>query len=91
VHFEQEILAVKELHHSDTDNFPLYKPSEDEILAKLKSNFDFESMETFLTSRRNHLFQVIQHAKEQYLEINTKQIQKVHTRKEAYLAKSVVI
>lgn len=86
-HFEQEILAATALHNTDPNNFPLYRPSEDEILAKLKSNFDFEKIEIFLTSRRNHLLKIIQYSKKEYIDINKKQIEKVFAHKEEYISK----
>jgi GTP-binding protein EngB required for normal cell division len=86
-HFEQEISHANTLHHSDPGNFPLYRPTEDEILAKLKANFDFEKIENFLISKRNHLFKTIQYSKETHEEIDKKQIEKILVQKEIYLSK----
>jgi len=86
-HFEQEISHANTLHHSNPANFPLYRPTEDEILAKLKANFDFEKIENFLISKRNHLFKTIQYSKEAHEKIDKQQIEKIIVQKELYLSK----
>jgi len=86
-HFEQAISDANTLHNSDSKNFPLYRPTEDEILAKLKSNFHFEEIENFLISKRNHLLKIIQQTKEEHEKINQIQIEKIIAQKALYISK----
>lgn len=86
-HFEQQIRESVELYEKEPSKFSINRPREDEILTKLKTNFSFEKIEDFLTSKRNYLFKIIKYSKEQYLEINQDRIKFVESRKEQYINK----
>ncbi|WP_419769015.1 MAG: dynamin family protein [Candidatus Marinarcus sp.] len=86
-HFEQQIADSIALYEKEPRKFPIYHPREDEILTKLKANFGFEKIEDFLTSKRNYLFKIIKYSKEQYLDINAKQIEFVQSKRSQYLQK----
>ncbi len=86
-HFEQQIAESVLLYEKEPTRFSVYHPREDEILPKLKSNFGFEKIEDFLTSKRNYLFKIIQYSKKQYLEINQDRMDFVESKKEIYLKK----
>jgi GTP-binding protein EngB required for normal cell division len=86
-HFEQQIAESVLLYEKEPTKFSVYHPREDEILTKLKTNFGFEKIEDFLTSKRNYLFKIIQYSKNQYLDINKDRINFVESRKEEYIKK----
>jgi len=86
-HFEQQIAESVTLYEKEPTRFSVYHPREDEILTKLKTNFGFEKIEDFLTSKRNYLFKIIQYSKNQYLDINEDRIKFVESRKEEYIKK----
>ncbi len=86
-HFEQQIAESVLLYEKEPTKFIVYHPKEEEILAKLKTNFGFEKIEDFLTSKRNYLFKIIQYSKNQYLEINEDRINFVQSKKQQYLKK----
>jgi hypothetical protein len=56
-------------------------------LTKIKSNFGFEKIEDFLTSKRNYLFKIVKYSKEQYLQINEESINFVEDKKKDFLDK----
>ncbi|MCJ8325792.1 MAG: dynamin family protein [Campylobacterales bacterium] len=83
-HFEQQIQESVALYEKEPTKFTISHPREDEILTKLKTNFAFEKIEDFLTSKRNYLYKIIKYSKIQYLEINETSINFVQKRKEVY-------
>lgn len=86
-HFEQQISESVELYEKEPTKFSVAHPREDEILTKLKTNFGFEKIEDFLTSKRNYLFKIIKYSKEQYLDINKGRVDFVEEKKVIYLDK----
>jgi Fe-S oxidoreductase len=86
-HFEQQIAESVELYEKEPTKFSVYHPREDEILTKIKSNFGFEKIEDFLTSKRNYLFKIVKYSKEQYLQINEESINFVEDKKKDFLDK----
>lgn len=86
-HFEQQIAESVLLYEKEPTRFTVHHPREDEILTKLKTNFGFEKIEDFLTSKRNYLFKIIQYSKNQYLEINKDRINFVESKKDQYIKK----
>jgi GTP-binding protein EngB required for normal cell division len=86
-YFEQKINESMQLYENDPTKFDILHPKEDEILSKLKSNFDFDKIEELLISKRNYLYKIIQYSKEQYLQINKDSIELVESKKQNYILK----
>ncbi|MGB3751384.1 MAG: dynamin family protein [Arcobacteraceae bacterium] len=85
--FEQQILESEELYKKEPTKFSVHHPRKEDIFAKLKTNFAFEKIEDFLTSKRNYLYKVVKYSKAQYLEINKDRIEFVRSKKGEYLSK----
>jgi GTP-binding protein EngB required for normal cell division len=85
--FEQQIIESEDLHKKEPTKFPVQYPRKEEIFAKLKTNFAFEKIEDFLTSKRNYLFKVVRYSKTQFVEINQDRISFVKSKRDEYLAK----
>ncbi|MDC0933820.1 dynamin family protein [Arcobacteraceae bacterium] len=86
-YFEQQILESEELYKKEPTKFSIQHPRKEDIFAKLKTNFAFEKIEDFLTSKRNYLYKVVKYSKTQYTEINQDRIIFVKSKKEEYLSK----
>ena len=86
-YFEQQILESEELYKKEPTKFSIQHPRKEDIFAKLKTNFAFEKIEDFLTSKRNYLFKVVKYSKTQFTEINADRIEFVSSKKGEYLQK----
>jgi predicted GTPase len=86
-YFEQQIIESEELYKKEPTKFSIQHPRKEDIFAKLKTNFAFEKIEDFLTSKRNYLYKVVKYSKTQYKEINQDRILFVKSKKEEYLSK----
>ena len=86
-YFEQQIIESEELYKKEPTKFSIQHPRKEDIFAKLKTNFAFEKIEDFLTSKRNYLYKVVKYSKTQYLEINEDRVKFVKSKKEEYLSK----
>jgi len=86
-YFEQQIIESEELYKKEPTKFSIQHPRKEDIFAKLKTNFAFEKIEDFLTSKRNYLYKVVKYSKTQYKEINKDRIEFVHSKKGEYLSK----
>jgi len=86
-YFEQQIIESEELYKKEPSKFSIQHPRKEDIFAKLKTNFAFEKIEDFLTSKRNYLYKVVKYSKTQYSEINKDRIDFVKSKKEEYLSK----
>lgn len=86
-YFEQQIIESEDLYKKEPTKFTIHHPRKEDIFAKLKTNFAFEKIEDFLTSKRNYLYKVVKYSKTQYLEINKDRVTFVQSKKEEYLAK----
>ena len=86
-YFEQQITESEELFKKEPMKFSIQHPRKEDIFAKLKTNFAFEKIEDFLTSKRNYLYKVVKYSKTQYLEINEDRIKFVQSKKDEYLSK----
>jgi len=86
-YFEQQIIESEELYKKEPSKFSIQHPRKEDIFAKLKTNFAFEKIEDFLTSKRNYLYKVVKYSKTQYKEINKDRIEFVKSKKEEYLSK----
>jgi len=85
--FEQQIIESEELYKKEPSKFSIQQPRKEDILAKLKTNFSFEKIEDFLTSKRNYLFKIVKYSKTQYSELNQDRIEFVKSKKIQYLEK----
>lgn len=74
---QQQILMYEE----DPIKYTISVPSNEAILEEVKKNFSYEKIDTFLNSRRNYLYKIIQTAKEQFLLINKNEIDYVGLKK----------
>jgi len=86
-YFEQQIIESEELYKKEPSKFSIQHPRKEDIFAKLKTNFAFEKIEDFLTSKRNYLYKVVKYSKTQYKEINKDRIEFVKSKKEEYISK----
>ena len=66
-------------------------PSYESILDIVKENFNFDKMGTFLTSRRNYLFKIVEQAKEEFVDINNKNINYIKVKKQPIIEKIQLI
>jgi len=86
-YFEQQIIESEELYKKEPTKFSISHPRQEDIFAKLKTNFSFEKIEGFLTSKRNYLYKVVKYSKIQYSEINQERIEFVKSKRDKYLTK----
>jgi len=86
-YFEQQIIESEELYKKEPTKFSIQHPRKEDIFAKLKTNFAFEKIEDFLTSKRNYLYKVVKYSKTQFTEINQDRILFIKSKKEEYLSK----
>ena len=86
-YFEQQIIESEELYKKEPSKFSIQHPRKEDILTKLKTNFAFEKIEDFLTSKRNYLYKIVKYSKTQYSEINKDRIEFVKSKKIQYLEK----
>ena len=91
MHFEQQIQQSQELHKSDPSRFNIQRPSEDEILHKLKESYSFPKIEEFLNTKRNYLFKVIKSSKENHQNINKEKKEFLEERVKPYEKKLSVL
>ena len=91
MYFEQQIQQSQELHTSDPSRFNIQRPSEDEILHKLKDSYSFHMIEEFLNTKRNYLFKVIKASKENYEAINKGKKEFLDERVKPYEKKLIVL
>ena len=85
--FEQQIVESEELYKKEPTKFSIHHPRKEDIFAKLKTNFSFEKIENFLTSKRNYLYKVVKYSKIQYVEINQDRIKFVQSKRDEYISK----
>ncbi|QSZ41057.1 ATP-binding protein [Sulfurimonas aquatica] len=81
---QQKIDIQTTSFEKDPLKYSLSTPTSDEIMEIVKESFSFDKVEAFLTSKRNYLFKTIERSKEEFLEVNTQQIEYVTSKKEIY-------
>ncbi len=84
---EEKILESEVIYKKDPTKFSVYKPSQEDVLHRLKMNFNFEKLEDFLMSIFNYLSKVIKDAKKDFLEIAEQKMNFVSTQKVPFLEK----
>ncbi|HIC44855.1 MAG TPA: ATP-binding protein, partial [Sulfurimonas sp.] len=70
LHFEIRLSEQITAYENNPRNVSLNIPHVQEIVIRLKEDFSFDKIESFLSSRRNYLYKIITYAKEEYIEIN---------------------
>jgi len=66
---EEKILESEEIHLKDPAKYPIYKPTEADILERLKMNFAFEKLDDLLLSQNAYLHTVVKEMKIHFSEI----------------------
>jgi len=61
--FEAKLQKSIHSYEKDPSQFSISLPTEDEILEKLKEDFSIQKLETFLTSNRSYMHNIINYAK----------------------------
>ncbi|MFT7002972.1 MAG: small GTP-binding protein [Sulfurimonas sp.] len=83
----EKIVAQTKSFEKDPLKYSITAPSNEEILEIVKTNFTFEKIESFLISRGNYLYKIVETAKTQFKQINDQQIEYVISKKQIYLDK----
>ena len=84
---EEKILQSEEMYKQDPSKFSVYKPSEENVLERLKMNFDLEKIENQLHSQNSYLHSVIKDSKKKFLEISELKMDFIDDQKLPYLEK----
>ncbi|SFZ98768.1 Putative ATP /GTP binding protein [hydrothermal vent metagenome] len=88
---EENILESEEIAKKDPSKYSIYKPSQEDILQKLKMNFDFEKLDDFMISKNNYLHRVVKVAKKEFSELLEEKLNFIAKEKEPFLKKAVDI
>lgn len=84
LHFETSFSQQSLSYEKDPKNISLNMPYEEDVYARLQSDFSFTKIETYLNSRRNYLFKIVSYAKEEYININKDKIILFQKKKDIY-------
>ena len=66
---EEKIMESEVIYKKDPSKFSIYRPSEEEILDRLKMHFNFERLEGFMFSKNHYLFKMVKEAKKEFSQI----------------------
>ncbi len=83
----EKIFASESLYKKDPVKFSIYKPSEEDILQRLKMNFDFEKLDDLLNSQNSYLHRSIKEAKGTFLDISEQKIAFIEKEKIPFVEK----
>jgi len=84
---EEKILESEEIYKKDPSKFSMYKPSEENVLERLKMNFDLEKIEDLLVSHNSYLHSVIKDSKKRFVDISELKMDFIDDQKLPYLEK----
>ncbi|PHR55718.1 MAG: ATP-binding protein [Arcobacter sp.] len=87
LHFEMNFTKQINAYEKDPQHISLNMPHVEDIYARLKEDFSFDKVESFLNSRRNYLYKIVSYAKEEYVEINEEKLILLSQKKEDYKEK----
>lgn len=87
LHFESRFSKEINAYEKDPRNISLNMPHAEDIYARLKDDFSFDKIESFLNSRRNYLYKIVAYAKEEYVELNEEKIMFLNKKKDGYTKK----
>ena len=85
---EENILESEEIAKKDPSKYSIYKPSQEDILQKLKMNFDFEKIDDSMISKNNYLHRVVKVAKNEFSDLLKEKIDFINEQKEPFLVKA---
>jgi GTPase SAR1 family protein len=85
---EEKILESEEIAKKDPSKYSIYKPSQEDILQKLKMNFNFDKIDDFMISKNNYLHRVVKVAKKEFSELIENKIDFISEQKEPFLTKA---
>jgi hypothetical protein len=63
--FQTKIQSSINSYEKDPVQFNIFIPTEDEILERLQEEFSIDKLDTFLTSNRSHIHNIINYAKQE--------------------------
>jgi len=87
LHFETNFSLQVDSYEKNPHNVSLHMPRAEDIYEKLKEDFSFDKVESYLNSRRNYLYKIVEYAKEEYVEINEQKTVYLTKKKEQYQTK----
>lgn len=78
---QQKMDKQGEMHIKEPLKYGVNIPSYESVLEIVRHNYELEKMDTFLRSRRNCLYKIIEDSKEQFEHINKERIEYILTQK----------
>ena len=76
-----------QMYKTDTQKYNIRLPEQEEILEVVKNSFSFDKIDTFLSSRRNYLYKIVETSKEQFEEISEDRIDYIVSKKQTIIKK----
>jgi ribosome biogenesis GTPase A len=80
--YEEKLNKQIKMHEKDPLKYSISIPSNEAILETVKTNFTFDKVDKFLTSRRNYLYKIVETSKTQFSEINADRILYIISQKQ---------
>ena len=84
---EEKILESEAVHLKDPVKYSIHKPSEADMLERLKMNFDFEKLDEMFLSQNAYLHAVVKGMKKHYVEIVEEKKDFIASEKAPFLKK----
>ena len=84
---QEKVNKQIKMYKSDPLKYVISIPSHESIFEIVKNNFALEKFESFLSSRRNYLYKVVESSKAQFEQINADRIDYIVTKKQHIIEK----
>lgn len=84
---QQKIDKQIDMHVKEPLKYTVNIPSYETVLEIVQNNYETEKMDLFLRSRRNYLYKIIEHSKDEFERINKERIDYILTHKNTYADK----
>jgi hypothetical protein len=84
---EEKILESEVMYKKEPSRFSIYRPSEEEILERVKVHFNVERLEAFMSSKNHYLSNVVKEAKIDFSTLTAEKIEFIDKEKIPFLEK----
>jgi hypothetical protein len=82
---EEKIVESEVMYKKDPSRFMIYRPSEEEILERLKVHFNFERLEAFMSLKNHYLSKVVKEAKTEFSTLTAEKTEFIENEKIPFL------
>jgi hypothetical protein len=84
---EEKILESEVMYKKEPSRFSIYRPSEEEILERVKVHFNVERLEAFMSLKNHYLSNVVKEAKIDFSTLTAEKIEFIDKEKIPFLEK----